>query len=93
MLATGAGRDVHKLAGLDEVDPMPDPLGYDQRLAGSDLDIAMTTFELEENLDPPGYEVKQLVAIGMHLTVVGGVAGQVRRSDRVAVKTERTLWT
>jgi hypothetical protein len=52
MLATGARGDVDELAGLDEVDPMPDPLGYDQRLAGPDLDVAMTTFELEANPDP-----------------------------------------
>ena len=62
-------------------DLVPYALRHDDRVARAEVDPAVAVGELEGDRDRAGEHVEQFVAIGVHLAVVRGVAGDLGRAD------------
>src|SRR6476659_9353015 len=85
VVAVGSGRDVHEPARLAHRDLVPGALRHHDGVAGAEVDQAFAVGELEADRYRAGDEVKELVAVRMHLAIVRRVAGDERRADRVPV--------
>ena len=77
VVSVRSGRDVDELPRLSECHAMPDSLRDDEGVACTQLDRAVTFRELEANADRARDHVKEFVAIGVDLTVVRRVAGEL----------------
>ncbi len=75
-LAARSWRDVDQLSRLSQGDLVPDALGDDDGVSCAELDGSIAVGELEPDGHRAGDEEQQLVAVGMHLTVVRGIAGE-----------------
>ncbi len=81
MFTAWPGRDVEELAVFSQRDTVPDPARDDECLARTELHRAFPPVVLDDNIDSARDQVQELVAIGMHLAVVGCIPRHVRRSN------------
>ena len=75
MAGSRAGGDVDQVGGLENVEPVPHALRHEERLARADFVARLGTDVVgiaivEDDLDPPGHEIQELVTVGVHLTTV-----------------------
>ncbi len=81
MFSARAGRDVNQLARLSYVYAVPHALRDDERLARREFDGLFFAGDLDVHLYFPRDQIKEFVAVGMHLTVVGCITGHEWRAD------------
>ena len=89
MFSARAGRDVNQLARLRYVYPVPHTLWDDERLARRELDGLFFAGDLDVHLYFPRDQIKEFVAVGVHLTVVGRITGHEWRADSKSLDASR----